>query len=137
MPVQTLTLKLPDPLYRRLQKRAQEAQRTIEAEVMELIAAFVPAADELPSGLAEAVSSLHLLSDEALWRAARSALPTQSAARLEEIHLKGQWQGLTAEEKAQASAMVEEYERIMLMRASAIRILKERGHDISALRAGA
>ena len=100
------------------------------------IAALDPAAEELPSDLAGAVSSLHLLSDGALWRAARNALPAETAARLEELHLNGQRQGLTAEESAEASAMVEEYERLMLVRASAIRLLKERGQDISTLQAG-
>ncbi len=136
MAVRTLTLKLPDPLYRRLQQRAKEAQRTIEAELMNLIASSVPAADELPTDLAGAVSSLHLLNEEALWRAARSVLPVKTSARLEELHLKDQRQGLTAEASAQASAMVEEYERMILVRASAIRLLKERGQDISTLRAG-
>jgi MFS superfamily sulfate permease-like transporter len=136
MSVQTLTLKLPDSLYRRLQERAQEAQRTIEAEILDLIATIVPAADELPSGLAEAVSSLHLLNDEALWRSARAVFAVESAARLEDLHRENQRRELTAEERAQASALVEEFERSMLVRASAIRVLKERGHDVSSLRGG-
>ena len=37
MSTQTLTIHLPDPLYTRLQQRARQFNRTLEAELLELL----------------------------------------------------------------------------------------------------
>ncbi|MGH2593985.1 MAG: hypothetical protein ACRDGG_10775, partial [Anaerolineae bacterium] len=78
-----------------------------------------------------------LLDDEALWRAARSLLPAQTAAQLEDLHLKRQREGLSEPETQTLAGLVRQYERAMLIRAQATALLKQRGHDISELAAGA
>ena len=70
--MQTLTLNVPGPLYDRLKHRAQRSNRTVEDETIDLLAALVPVADELPADLAEAISPLSVLDDGSLWRAARA-----------------------------------------------------------------
>lgn len=137
MTVQSVTLNLPSALYDQLKRRAEQARRTVEAELLEVVATAVPVADELPSDLAEAISPLALLDDEALWRAARSHLPTETAARLESLHLKRQREGLTEAETQALSGLVRQYERSMLVRAQAAALLKQRGYDVSELAAGA
>jgi hypothetical protein len=77
------------------------------------------------------------LDDEALWRAARTRLPADAVEELERLHLKRQRQGLTASEDEQVAALVRQYERVMLVRAQAAALLKERGHDVSVLRTAA
>ena len=90
MSVQPVTLNLPSALYARLKQRAERSRRTVEAELLEVVAAAVPVADELPADLNEAISPLTLLDDEALWRAARSRLAPEAAAQIESLHLKRQ-----------------------------------------------
>ncbi len=51
MSTQTLTLHLPDTLYTRLQKRARQFNRTLEAELLELLNTAVPADDRVPARL--------------------------------------------------------------------------------------
>jgi len=70
----------------------------VEDELLEVVATAVPVADELPADLAEAISPLALLDDQALWRAARSHLPLEAAAEMEALHLKRQREGLTEAE---------------------------------------
>lgn len=133
MSVQTVTLQLPETLYRHLKARADRTRRTVEDELLDVLVTAVPASDELPADLAEAIAPLAALDDAALWRAARSRFPTGAAARLEQLHLKRQREGLTEGEEQAAAALVREYERAMLVRAQATALLKQRGHDISVL----
>ena len=90
MNVQTVTLNLPSPLYNRLKHRADQAHRTVEDELIQVVATAVPVGDELPADLSEAISPLSLLDDDALWQAARTHLPAQTAAQMEDLHLKRQ-----------------------------------------------
>jgi hypothetical protein len=93
--------------------------------------------DSLPHQLAEEVSRLTLLDDEALRQAARSQLPAEASARLEELHLKRQRGDLSEIEAQSLPELVRQYERSMLIRARAAAILKQRGYDVSILAAGA
>ena len=95
---QTLTLHLPDPLYMRLQERARQFNRTLEAELLEVLNTAVPADDSLPGSLAEDVARLDRMDETELWRAARSRLSKKEAAQLEALHLKRQKEGLTESE---------------------------------------
>ncbi len=137
MTIQPVTLNLPGHLYNRLKRRAEQAHRTIEAELLEVVASAVPIGDELPADLSEAISPLALLDDEALWRAARNRLPAEAAAQTETLHLKRQREGLTEAEVQTLAGLVRQYERTMLVRAQAAALLKQRGYDVSELLAKA
>lgn len=137
MATQRVTLNLPEPLYQRLKRRAEQAQRAVEDELLDVVAAAVPVGDDLPAELTEALSPLALLDDEALWRAARTRLSADAAQALEELHLKRQREGLSASEADEAAALLRHHERVMLVRAQAAALLKQRGHDISVLLTGA
>ncbi|PKO22800.1 MAG: hypothetical protein CVU38_07510 [Chloroflexi bacterium HGW-Chloroflexi-1] len=135
MTVQTMTLDLPGPLYNRLKQRAERTRRTVEAELLEAAAVSMQAEEDLPADLAQAVSSLRFLDDAALWRAARSHLPTTVSAKTEALHLKRQSEGLTASEVQTLGELMHQYERTMLVRAEAAFLLKQRGYDVSILKA--
>ena len=133
MTVETMTLSLPSSLYNRLKQRADQARRTVEAELLEAVATNVSADDELPADLAEAVASLRFLDDAALWRAAQSRLPIEVATQIEDLHLKRQFEGLTPNETQVLATLMRRYEQTMLVRAHATLLLKQRGHDVSQL----
>ncbi len=128
-----VTLELPEPLYQRLKARAEQAQRRVEEELLEVVATAVPVADDLPDDLADALSPLALLDAAALWRAARTQLPADAADQLADLNRKRQREGLTEAEAQQAAALLRQYERAMLIRAQAAALLKQRGHDVSSL----
>jgi len=133
MGIQSITLDLPIPLYNRLKSRADQTRRTVEDELIEVIATAVPVGDELPPDLCEAISPLALLDDDALWRASRTHLPAEAAVQLESLHLKHQREGLTETEAQIVASLVQQYERAMLVRAQAAALLKQRGYDVSEL----
>jgi hypothetical protein len=89
--------------------------------------------ERLPESLAQAVAALESFNDDALWRSARHTFLPEDSTRLEALHFKRQDEGLSEAEQGAASQLVEEYERTMLVRAHAAKLLKERGHDISGL----
>jgi len=124
---------MPSTLYDRIKRRAEQAHRSIEAELLEAVAMAVPAADELSPDLAEAISSLAHLDDEILQRAARSHFSAEKAAELEVLHLKRQDEGLTEDEARRAAELTRQYERAMLIRAQAMALLMQRGYDVSGL----
>jgi plasmid stability protein len=133
MSTQTLTLHLPDRLYARLQLRAQQSNRTLEAELLEVLSTAVPADETLPYPLAEEVARLDDMDDAALWQAARSGLSAKASAQLEALHIKRQRESLSETDLRKLAELVSQYERSMLVRARAAAILKLRGHDVSGL----
>lgn len=133
MPAQAITLQLPSPLYERFKRRADESRRTVEAELLDVVAHAAPETEELPPDLSDSLAQLDALPDETLWQLARSHLSREESAELEELHLKRQSEGLTPQESARTAFLVGQYERSMVLRAHAARVLKERGHDVSCL----
>ena len=133
MMTQRVTLEIPELLYQQLKSRAVQTHHTIENELLEVLATAVPIGDELPANLAEGISPLTVLEDAALWRAAQSRLPVAEAEQLADLHLKRQREGLTEVESQTVAALVQQHERAMLVRAQAIALLKQRGHDVSSL----
>ena len=133
MSVQSVTVDLPSALYRRIRRRAEQTHRSVEAELLDVVAAAVPVADELPADLNQALSPLALLDDASLWRAARTRLPAEAAEQMERLHLKRQREGLTEPEAQVLMGLVRQYERTMLVRAQAAVLLKQRRNDVSAL----
>ena len=124
--MQSVTLELPDTLYSQIVRRAEATHRSVEVELLEVLAQAVPASEELSPALAEAVEALETLDSSALRQIAQSTLAAEDAARMEELHLKRQSEGLTAAESAELTPLVELFERNMLVRAQAAKILYER-----------
>jgi plasmid stability protein len=128
-----LILSFPEDLYARLEQRAQQTQRSVEEEALDTLAAALPPDDGLPDDLEGELASLSLLDDEALWQAARSRLSNDDVARSEILHWKWQREGLTEAEAEATADLTRVYDRLMLVRAQAAVLLKQRGHDISTL----
>ena len=133
MSLHPVTLSLPKNIYTRLRKRAEKSRRSIEMELLDVVASAMPASEDLPDDLAAAVQELAVLDDDALWRAARTHLDAESSTELESLHTKRQRSGLSDSESQTLSNLVYRYERTMLVRAQAAAILKSRGHDVSEL----
>lgn len=101
-----------------------------------VVDAYIQAATDqasLPADLAAAIAPIPLLTDEDLWKAARSHLSRRAAARLTALNHKNQREDLSPAELEEQRALVHDYERAMLVRAAAAAELKKRGHDVSVL----
>jgi len=133
MTAHAITLHLPETLYQRFRQRAEWSRRSLETELLEAVASAAPAEAELSPDLIRAVEALEGLADEELWRLARKAMSREASQELEALHLKQRDEGLSQDEDAARARLVQEYEQAMLIRAQAVRLLKDRGHDVSTL----
>lgn len=134
MAVETVLVRVPHELLTHFEERAQRTRRSVEEEIVEAMATSAREDDALPADVAAAVASLDTLSDDHLWETARdSHLSPAAAAHLEELNHKRQREGLTGDEQQMVEALLQQYERLLLVRAEALVRLKERGRDIAPL----
>lgn len=125
---------LPDEVYQRLKMQAESAQRSVEAEVLDIVTAAV-GDDSIPADVEADLEALKNADDATLWHVAEtSRLSRQESKEIEELHFKrGRGEALTTEERLRLAAGMLHYECAMLMRAEAAALLKERGHNIDKL----
>jgi hypothetical protein len=134
----TVTIEVPDELYERLSRRAAGAQRSVAAEVVEVLAATPPPdVDAFPERLDADLARLEAFDDDALLKLVRRPVPVRKARRLESLNLKKQQRGLNAAERQVAARLLGEFDRRMLIRAHALLLLKQRGFDVATLVSGA
>ena len=133
MSAHTITLELPASLYDYFKERAQKTRRSLEAEILDVVAAATPTSESLSAELEEAVARLETVGEDELWRIARSRLTSTESSRLEELNLRQHEGGLGDAERQEIAGLLRKYEETILLRAEAARHLAERGHDISQL----
>ena len=133
MTAQDVTIRLPKALYEQLQSRAARRQRTVADEVLDVLTSATPATEVLPDELERAIAEFIAVDDAILWQVARSHMPLDAIERLQELNLKRQREGLTDTEQQESDQLIRQYERSMLVRAQAVALLKQRGHDVSTI----
>ena len=133
MAARAITLRLPDPLYSQFQSRAERAHRSLEAELLDAVATVAAAEEELSPDMAKALGDLELLTDEELLRAARNRFSEDARSQLEALNVKQQRESLTLAERETLEQLIHQYDQAVLLRAEAVRLLKERGHEVSQL----
>jgi phage terminase Nu1 subunit (DNA packaging protein) len=134
MAVGTVLVRVPHELLTHFEERAQRTRRSVEEEIVEALASSARQDEPLPADMSAALTSLDTLSDDELWKTARdSHLSPAAAAHLEEVNHKRQREGLTSDEQLIVEALLQQYERLMVVRAEALARLQWRGRDIAPL----
>jgi len=133
MALQTVTVRLPEMLYRQVARRAQRMRRSVEDELVEVVSTAMPTMEALPSDIVDDLEQLTYLTDAEMWEAARTTLPRQNSERMQALVLKRQGVRLTAVEERELKRLTHLADRAMLVRAQAAVLLKERGHNIESL----
>ncbi len=133
MTAHAITLQLPAPLYDHFQSRAERTHRSLEAELLDAVATVAEDEEDLSPDLSTAITDLKLLNDDELRLAARNRLSGDTKAQLDRLNFKQQNETLSPAEKETLEELVREYDRAVLLRAEALRLLKERGQAISEL----
>jgi hypothetical protein len=130
----SIVVELPEDLYDRLRRQAEQAQRTVEQQVLQVVATALSSDDSLPPDVQATYDQLPFLSDEELWQAARMRLSSRSLARMASYNRRrGRGERLSDAQAADQQRLLHEYDRVVLLRAHAAALLKERGHDVSVL----
>lgn len=134
MSTESVTLQLPVNLYRRVQTVARTMQRPLETFLLDAVTTALPLLDDLPASLANDVSNLALLNDAALWREARRIWSASEQEQLDELLYRKEAGDLDKKGQRALDHLLAEYDRLMLMRAQAALLLKQRGYEIGDLK---
>jgi plasmid stability protein len=133
MLTQTITVNLPDSLYRQVAQRARRTHSSLEEELLAVLASALSTTAELPTETSDALAQLAYLTDEELWQAAQVILPPEESMQMQTLMFKRQSEGLTQAEQEEAEQLLRRSEHVMLLRAQALALLHERGHNVSHL----
>ncbi len=130
---QMLPLPIPDDLYQRLKRRAEEMHRSVEEEALAALETSVPQKEELPRDWKELLDSMSALDDEALWQAAQNEVGRKANAGIRRLRAKRRTRGLTVAEQERLAELLRQEDKGMLIRAQALLLLKQRGRDVEPL----
>ncbi|MCP4167583.1 MAG: hypothetical protein GY759_17065 [Chloroflexi bacterium] len=127
---QTITVKLPQSIVRRLQRAAEITYRSVDEVLASTVEAALSAPSDLPDELADELAAMHLLNDEALHAAAQPSLSAADQQRLQQLNQEAGEGELTLAEATEQTALLAAYYRSMLRRAQALAVLAQRGYPV-------
>jgi len=127
MNFQTVTLRVPNPVYKRVKRAAEALQRPLEEMIVNTLRVAVPPLDDVSPTMAAELAALSSLSEEALWQVARSVMAAKLQTRLHTLSATQRQRRLTVAEEKKINALRQEYGRITLRKAQAYALLHQRG----------
>lgn len=127
----TLSIKMPEDVFQKLQYVANNSQRTIDDVIVKSVNATYAAPANLPAPLADELAGMSQAKDETLWNALHPAMTETQQQRLQELNERSDERELTQSELAERETLLNAYHRSVLRRAQAMTILSLRGYDIS------
>lgn len=134
MATDSITIHLPDDLYRRLERLAVLTQQPLEGVIVKTLASNVPPLpDDLPAATRDALEALEALSDDDLARLAHAVFPDTQYERLSELREQRRHGTLTVDEHAELDQLMSATDLLTLQKAYAAVLLKWRGHRLPAL----
>jgi rhodanese-related sulfurtransferase len=126
-----ITIDLPETLLEQLESAAQSQRRSVAEMLREFVIDHWSATPKLPDDVEAELAALPRLSDETLWLVARHTLTQDERQTLANLNQEAKERDLSHVEKQQRESLLNQYDRMMVRRAQAARILKDRGHDLS------
>lgn len=130
MTTQTVSVQVPEPIFRKLKRAADVTCRPVEEVLAATLNAALPEPSGLPPELAGELASMHLFSDDSLWAATEPSLSPTEQRRLGQLNRIAGQRPLTKAEEAEQEQLLAAYHRSVLRRAQALAILTQRGHPI-------
>lgn len=126
-----VTFSIPESIYQQIQFAAEKTHRSINEVITEAVLAVAPIANTTTAKTRGELAHLAYLSDAALWQCARSTMIVEQRKRLEELHDEADNRALTLTEQNEEKALLALYHDMLMVRAQAAVILKNRGYDVS------
>ena len=131
MPTRTVTLRLPESLYTRLQQAAQATRRSLDDVLLHTMQVGSPPQwDDAPAEFQADLAALDRLGDEALWRIARSRKTEADMEHYQELLDKKANGTLSADERDELVRLRIESDRFMLRKVHAAALPRWRGYQV-------
>jgi hypothetical protein len=123
----SIHLDVPADLYARIQEAASRSDQPVEAVLVESIGLLFGAPSIDWDHLATTVETL---TDAQLWALVYRRMAWVSAGRLRDLTGRGRQAPLSEEEQVELDALIDEADRMTLLRSHALLILQQRGHNV-------
>ncbi|MBP8002358.1 MAG: hypothetical protein KA314_14435 [Chloroflexi bacterium] len=127
-----VTVHLPNTTLDHLRRTAKQQRKTVEDVVRDLVVREVTPLPSLPDEVEDELAAFHHLSDDVLMLLAQSTLSPEQQNEIAHLNQEAQQRILTSSEQKRQDCLVTLYERVLVRRAEASKILKERGYDIES-----
>lgn len=125
----TVSVQLPESIYRRLKRAAELTYRSVDDVLVSAIETNLPLWQEgLPAGLQEELAAMHVFSDAALQAAVEPIFSPSEQIRLSQLNNTAAVRPLTAAAQMEHQQLLAAYHRSVLRRAQALALLNQRGH---------
>lgn len=121
-----IVLTIPDDISDRARQIAASAALPVEQVLLDYLKTL-PVTPALPADVQAELNALHFLSDDALWAMAREQMPEDVQARAGDLMDKNTRGAIGENERTELEQLVERGDRLMLRKAEAAAILRERG----------
>lgn len=126
-----ITLTLPEDISARVRHIAETTSLPVEQIVLDHLKSLSIQLPSLPPDDQAELDALHHLSNDALRTIAREQVSEEAQARAHTLMDKNSRGTITTIEAAELEALVQRADRVMLRKAEAAAILKERGFTFS------
>ncbi|MFB2982523.1 hypothetical protein [Microseira sp. BLCC-F43] len=131
MPVETVTLQIPEIIYQRLVNTAVATGRSLEEVILQAIKVGSPPTwDDVPEEFQADIAALDKLDDNALWQIFHSRKTASDMERYNILLERNSNVTLTETERLELMALRHEADLFMLRKAQASVLLRWRGHVV-------
>ncbi len=129
MTLYTHSIQITEQTFQRLFRQAQAKQTTVN-EVAErtLTRALPPSIEHVPERWRADLQQMQTMSDEMLWRIARTEWPVERVELYDTLVEAGQQRALLPAEQQQLDVLHEEADLLLIHRSYAWLLLQSRGH---------
>ncbi|MBZ0297594.1 MAG: hypothetical protein K8L99_33870 [Anaerolineae bacterium] len=126
-----IILTIPEDISSRARQIAETTAQPVEQVLLEHLKSLTSPLPTLPPEEQAELDAHAHLSDDALWTIAREQMPDEIQARAHALMSQNSHSALTDEERAELELLTARSDRLMLRKAEAATILRQRGHSFS------
>ncbi len=130
---QTVTLDLPDNLYKPIQRIARATDQQVETVLLTALKTSLPPLDGLSADLAQELAGLESLDNDTLRQVLLETVADDQQKKLETLLYQNQAGTLTETEREQLAQLQHSADKVMLRKAHAAVLLRFRGERIPTL----
>jgi len=126
-----IVLTIPDDISDRAREIAETTAQPVEQVLLDHLKTLSAPLPTLPPELQAELDALKHLSDDTLWTIARDQMPDDTQARAHDLMTRNTRGTISDAEYAELQALVERADRLMVRKAAAAGLLRERGYSFT------
>jgi len=125
-----ITITLPDPIYHQIKQQSQLMQRSVAEQLVAVVIDYSQT-ERLDNDIELELAQLEFMTVQEIRQAAQLTVSPKQSQFMQELVEKQQREGLSVSESQQAQQLSHFFNRVMLIRAKAAFLLKQRGYYIT------